>query len=395
MAARRRIAVVGGGIAGLTLGAALDPRLFEVTIHEATPDRDAVGSALGLWPAARRALTGLGVLESLETGSPGPGGLHHIGGRRIAGGGAPGLVMVRRPDLVRALGAALPPAVRRVTAEITDPASLDADLVVGADGVRSVVRGLVDPRAATRRQTDYVVLRGLTDSPPPPGAVGEYWGGGVLFGVVPVGEGSYWFSAHRSALGPEPLGVEAVLHEARARAESVGAARVVRDTLAAPQAKAASATRLWVAPPLRRYARGRYVVLGDAAHAMTPNLGRGACDAIVDAVTLARALTRGGPWARRSWQTRRVPLTQLARAGSGALMRLALDVPVGAPDGASAAWPATSAGLDYPVGPAATSEPAGPATSGGPARSATSAGPAGLAGSAGGPGEAPDQRAPR
>ena len=72
---------------------------------------------------------------------------------------------------------------------------------------------------------------------------------------------------------------------------------------------------------MRRYVRGRYAVIGDAAHAMTPNLGRGACEAIIDAVTLAAAMERGTV---ATWQARRVPLTQGYRVASGALMRLAL-----------------------------------------------------------------------
>ena len=48
--------------------------------------------------------------------------------------------------------------------------------------------------------------------------------------------------------------------------------------------------RIWTAPPLERYARDGVVLVGDAAHAMTPNLGRGACEALIDAVTLADLL---------------------------------------------------------------------------------------------------------
>lgn len=322
---RRRIAVVGGGIAGLALAAALDPRRFDVTIYEAAPQRSDLGAALGLWPAARRALRSIGALTGLAFGEEPPvGALHHIGGRRLVSARTPGLVMVPRPALLAALSAAVPESVRALPEAVTDPTALQADLVVGADGVRSVVRALVDPRAGGRRQTPYVALRGMSPGQPDPRHVGEYWGGGLLFGLVPVASGAYWFSSHRSVLGPEPLDPAQVA--AQACRLAVHAAPIVQETLSAVD-QHTLATRIWVAPPVRRYARGRYVVIGDAAHAMTPNLGRGACDAIVDAVTLARALNRGGAAARRVWQARRIPPTQATRLGSSALMRLALDAP--------------------------------------------------------------------
>ncbi|GAB97059.1 2-polyprenyl-6-methoxyphenol hydroxylase-like FAD-dependent oxidoreductase [Kineosphaera limosa] len=321
---RRRIAIVGGGIAGMTLAASLDPRLFEVTLYEAAPQRSGVGAALGLWPAAQRALRELGALEALPLPQAPPAGALHIGGRRLLSAAAPGLVMVQRPALLSALSAAVPSSVRLAQQEVRDPRVLDADLVVGADGVRSVVRPLVDPRAAARRETPYVALRGTQGAPPHSRDVGEYWRQGLLFGLVPVGAGAYWFTSHRSELGPEPLDPTQVATEAARLA--AGAPPVVRDTLARVD-QHTLATRIWVTPPLSRYTRERYIVIGDAAHASTPNLGRGACDAILDAATLARALTRGGASARRAWLARRVPPTQAARIASGGLMRLALNAP--------------------------------------------------------------------
>ncbi len=323
---RTRVSIVGGGIAGLSLAAALDPTRFDVTVHEAQPGRAATGAALGLWPSARRALGRLGVLDVVERsgGQVSGGYLHDLTGRPLLRAPDVGLLMVARPVLLDALRAALPSSTRLVTEEVLDPRDLDADLVIGADGVRSVVRGLVAPGAADRRATPWVALRGIRDGDVHSSEVGEYWGAGRLFGIVPLVDGrTYWFTAQPSVAGPEPLDPSAVLTEARLA--FAGAAPVIRrllreaglDTLA---------TRLWVAPPMYRYLRGRYAVIGDAAHAMAPNLGRGACDAIVDAVTLADALQGGRRSGSRlwGWQARRVPLTQAARLASGRLMRVAL-----------------------------------------------------------------------
>lgn len=318
---RQRVAIVGGGIAGLTLAAALDPKAFDVTLHEAQPERAGFGGPLGLWPSARRALESLGVMAELSPAVTHltQGSLHDIQGHTLLRARDAGLAMVPRPALLHALAAAVPASVRQVPGEVLDPADLEADLVVGCDGVRSRVRGLVQPSAADRVETPWIALRGTLPHPPEQVDVGEYWGPGQLFGLVPMRDDtSYWFSTHRSTLGPEPLDASTVIAEARAT--FAGAAPVIRRTFA-DAGPDTIATRLWVTPPMRRYVHDRYAVLGDAAHAMTPNLGRGACDAIVDAVTFARALRQDR---LMQWQARRVPPTQAARATSGLVMRFAL-----------------------------------------------------------------------
>ncbi|MGD8151324.1 FAD-dependent monooxygenase [Ornithinimicrobium sp. Y1694] len=326
----RRIAIVGGGIGGLTLAAALAQASgrgdgagrFEVVVHEAQPERASLGSPLGLWPDALRALERIGARGAVEAAGfrPGGGALRNLQGRARVSAGGVDLLMVGRPVLLAALRDAVPPEVRIVHEEVLDPEALDADLVIGADGVRSRVRGLVHPAAAQRRETPYVALRGSCGTVPKE-AVGEYWGPGVLFGLVPVGqERGYWFTSHRSDLRPEPLDVAAVLAQARERFR--GAAPIIGQVLRdAGGGAATTATRIWVTPPMPRYVRGRYAVIGDAAHAMTPNLGRGACAAIVDAVTLADAIRAGRP---RAWQLRRLPITQTERVASSVLMRVAL-----------------------------------------------------------------------
>lgn len=321
MSTPQRIAIVGAGIAGLTLAAALDPQRFQVTLHEAQPERSDLGAPLGLWPAARRTLTELGVGDRVLAGAgPTPAGaLRDLSGDLLARAGTVDVVMVPRPLLLRSLADAIPETTAHRTEAITDPDALDADLVVGADGVRSVVRGLVWPRGAERLRTPYVALRGVAPGAPAPDTIGEYWGPGRLFGIVPVAaESTYWFSTHRSELGPEPLDVGAVLGEAdRAFADAAPAIRA----LLAGAAPSTIATRLWVTPALPRYLKGRYVVIGDAAHGMLPNLGRGACDAIADAASLAASLNAGEDL--RLWQARRLPPTQAARAASNTLMRVA------------------------------------------------------------------------
>lgn len=320
----RSITIIGGGIGGLTLAAALDPNRFEVTLLEADPRRRQFGAGVGLWPAARRALQSLGVWRGLPDGtggSPATGTLHDIQGRPLTRLKGLDLHIVERPRLLSAIERAVPDSVEQVTGQVDDPAAVEGDLVIGADGVRSRVRPLVWPRGTERIETPYVALRGNA-SAADTHDLGEYWGPGLLFGLAPMSDGrAYWFSTHRSSLGPEPLDPDAVADEARA--EFTAAAPAVRRILdTAGRATGTNATRMWIAPPMPRYVKGRYVVIGDAAHASLPNLGRGACDAILDAVTLGRVLNNGGSLA--AWQARRLPFTQGARVTASGIMRMAL-----------------------------------------------------------------------
>lgn len=330
-----RISVVGGGIAGLALAALLDPTRFTVTVHEQQPDREGLGTALAMWPSAQRALRDIGAGHVL----PKPIRAAGLGLRTVDG--APLLVsssetdlpaLVGRTALLRALADAVPATVRRVEGRVTDPRELEADLVVGADGVHSVVRRATWGERTASRLTPYLVVRGLVG--PGRTTYGEHWGAGRLFGITPVpGGATNWFCAYRSDMGPRRIDVREALADARRR--FADASSPIRGVLADAAPDATLAQRLWVTPPLRSYARGRTVLIGDAAHAMTPNLGRGACESLVDAHVLARELNAGDPQdvsgSLRRYQARRVLPSQAVRLGSSALARVALTERLAAP----------------------------------------------------------------
>ncbi|WP_435200747.1 FAD-dependent monooxygenase [Janibacter sp. GS2] len=317
------VLVIGGSVAGLALAAALDPRRVRVTLVEERPDRAGGGTLLALWRGALTALDEVGVGEQVRAaGFP---------EEVVALRDARGRVLTRqrvhlqftpRAALIAALEAAVPDTVERQIRQVSDPrslaAELGADLVVGADGVRSVCRRAAFP-GADPVVTDWVALRGHL--PRPHEVTSEWWGPGGLFGVTPGPEGTAWFAAVRSDDRRPVVDRDEVLALAAARFRDWDP--YPGEVLTAAGGSA-DAQRILVAPPLRRIVGERLVLIGDAAHAMTPNLGRGANEAIRDAVVLARMIhrdgTKGGPPA---FERRRHLVGQGLRVTASLAMRTA------------------------------------------------------------------------
>ena len=169
-----------------------------------------------------------------------------------------------------------------------DPTPIAGDLLVGADGLHSVVRRHVLGDGPPRYAGE-TIFRGIADlALPRPEICRELFGAGRRAAYYELGGGRvYWW-----ATAPLPAGTEvpragrrAYLLEAFA-----GWAFDLPDVLAATPDDRILQNDIYDRPPARRWHRGRVVLLGDAAHPTTPNLGQGACMAIEDAVVLARAL---------------------------------------------------------------------------------------------------------
>jgi 2-polyprenyl-6-methoxyphenol hydroxylase-like FAD-dependent oxidoreductase len=233
-----------------------------------------------------------------------------------------GVIGVSRADLLKLLAAALPASVVRAYGPV---ASLPRPgLVAGADGVHSIVRRSVWGERTRASLTPYLALRGIIDGTVPPGASGEYWGRGQLFGIAPASRGrTYWYASYRSDLGPAGVDVDQALAITRARFSPHTDA--IDSVLMAAAPGQTLAQRVWTVPYPGSYQRDGAVLVGDAAHGMTPNLGRGACEALIDAATLADLLnTRPLPDALRSYNRRRLLRSQVLRVASSAMARLAL-----------------------------------------------------------------------
>jgi 2-polyprenyl-6-methoxyphenol hydroxylase-like FAD-dependent oxidoreductase len=309
------IGVAGGGPGGLTLAVALARRGLPVRVYERAPAVRAAGAGLTLQINAVRALATLGLDRAvIEAGEVLEHGrietaegelIQHLELGALAREFGQPSVGIRRQALAELLASALPPGTiqlgadvvgvvehaQHVEVELADGRRERCAALIGADGVHSRVRAHVAGEAAPR-YAGYTAWRALVprSDGEARGTALELWGRGLRFGVVPVGaDTTYWFATANTPEGQRD-GADP-LAELRARFAGFGA-RV--DALLA-RTPAASLLRNDIAelPPLARWATPRVAVLGDAAHAMTPNLGQGACQAIEDAVVLAAHLAEG------------------------------------------------------------------------------------------------------
>jgi 2-polyprenyl-6-methoxyphenol hydroxylase-like FAD-dependent oxidoreductase len=297
----RRVAiVVGAGIAGLAMAHGLTRLGYRVRILEREAELRTEGAGLSLWPNAVRAMRELRCEDVLLDCSCqiAEGATLKPSGKVIAS--APldlieqrygPLHTVHRGDLLEALvaHAGVPiefgAAVSCVDGTLLlGEEILSADLIVGADGIASTVREAVSP-GVEPRPAGYGAWRGIAPlGGVAPAGASETLGRGRRFGLVPLsGERTYWF---------------AVLEEDAATAELEGEFADWHEPIGTLLAATPPSRRFYLdladLPRLPRWHRGHTVLLGDAAHAMTPNLGQGAAQALIDVATLVREL-RSGP----------------------------------------------------------------------------------------------------
>ena len=336
----RGVVIIGGGIGGLCAAIALRQAGLEVAVYERAEAYRPVGAGLSLWSNAMRAFDALGLAGKVA----GAGAswretvMHRCDGQvlsrlavdvlcREVGQPTVGLlrselqqVLLRElgPDGVH-LGAACTGfhvEGEQVHVSFADGRQVTGSCLIGADGLHSVVRQRLFPEVRPKYsgRTSWRGVVEVASEVIPEGSQFEIYGPGARFGICHLGRSPagtwrmYWF-----LLVPAPEGgqdapgghQEAVLGHVRGWMEPVEA--LVRATAESNILR----TDIHYLEPLPRWGEGPVTLLGDSAHAMVTDMGQGACQAIEDAVVLAKLLREEPDRVRalRAYEARRRPRT--------------------------------------------------------------------------------------
>ena len=343
------IAIIGGGLAGLATAQALASFGLRADVFETAPALGEIGAAVGTSPQANKALQAIGLTRKIAGIADHFQGLYS---RNMQTGeflefrdpkeiearfGAPSYTF-HRADLIDALADGLDPATIHLGHRLTgieEPAdsvaltfangeTVEADIVIGADGVRSVIRQVLygDDSPEYTGQMAWRALLQASDVPPeclePNGRI-QWMGSGCHFiayyirhqelvNIVTQQDTGEWVAEGWSSAG-DPNEMRESFPNPEPRLATL--LNLVTDC---------SKWGLFTRPLTGNWGRGRIQLIGDAAHAMLPNLGQGACQAFEDAYILARWLAADGAdpvEAFRNFRHVRIPRVQ-------AIQRLAI-----------------------------------------------------------------------
>jgi 2-polyprenyl-6-methoxyphenol hydroxylase-like FAD-dependent oxidoreductase len=329
--------VVGAGVGGLGTALALRAMGMQVTVLEQAGELREAGAGLGL------ASNGVAVLDRLGLGAETR--RRSAVARRVLVRRRDGKVLsaveldeahamlgIHRAELQAVLVGALDRDAIRLAArvhkvgqtaerawvELATGERHEADVVVGADGIRSTVRSAVAGGLGPA-YAGYVGWRAVTTASEPSLAetMSESWGCGHRFGLVPLGNGRlYWFVSEAASEPEEPT-LRRPKHEFQKLV--AGWHEPIEAAVASTAEESIAGLGIYHVPRLKRWSAGRVTLVGDAAHAITPDVSQGASLALEDGYVLAAALgeTRDVAGALRGYEARRrkraLAIAQLSR----------------------------------------------------------------------------------
>lgn len=304
-----KIAIIGGGIAGLTFAIAMKKSGHQIQIFEKKPEFNELGAAISVFPNALRVYRELGILDDVLAVCGEMKDVYirtHKG--KILSKSSPTYdlpnVCTRRSELIKVLLKHVDGELKanhevtqiirqennRVYIQFNNGFTGTYDLVIGADGIHSKVRSHVigDGRPVFQ---GYNIWRGVCASDYQLGYASETLGKGQRVGIVPIGKGYYgwWATCNEEFMqDDQPEGTKEKLKRLFGDWHDPIPELIEKSDEIIKNS-------LIDRPPTRRWFSGNCVLIGDAAHPTTPNLGQGGCTAIEGAYILARCIGMFGP----------------------------------------------------------------------------------------------------
>lgn len=308
-----KVIIIGAGIAGLTTAIALSRRGLSFELYERAERLTEIGAGISLWANALDALNRLSIPIQDISQPLSRTELRLDQGRRVSGqfqadqlsqlvSYSPPLAMVHRAELVELLVQHVASENLHFNCELTEVdqtggqvevrfrngARASGDLLIAADGIKSIVRDHIQG-IQTPRYSGYTCYRGVSPRPAliDPGYMGEWWGRGLRFGITTLPRDRiYWFATRNASRGEQHT------HLARdVRQLFANWADPIQEILATTPDDGFLHNDIVDRSPHPKQCAGRLILIGDAAHATTPNLGQGGCMAIEDSLGIARTLS--------------------------------------------------------------------------------------------------------
>ena len=310
------ITIIGAGMAGLTTGIALKKFGHQVTIYEQAEQILPVGAAISLWSNGVKCLNYLGLTEQVEKLGGKMDNLAYIDGLT-------GDVMTQFSlyPLIEEVGQRPYPVSRaelqnmlmdefgredihlakkmisfveegeRVKIQFADGSEIESDLLVGADGTHSITRAYVLGEQVERRYAGYVNWNGLVDVSEDYAAADQWTtfvGEGKRVSLMPVANNRFYFFFDV----PLAVGLENDRSQYKALFKQYfkGWCEPVQKLIDAVDVQKTNRVEIHDIEPFANFYKGRVVIVGDAAHSTTPDIGQGGCQAMEDAIYLARSL---------------------------------------------------------------------------------------------------------
>lgn len=325
----QKFTIIGGGIAGLTTAIALNKIGIKATIMEAAPEFKPVGAGITLAYNAMKAFRHLNIIEDITTAA------NPLSAFEIFDEHGKTIIQpeidyseksiiyaIHRAELHKVLLSHLQDhsiltgtrmigfekQAGRFLLSFDDGSTHSTDILIGADGIHSSIRNQALPDSKIR-YAGYTCWRGITENTFGTQKATETWGSNGRFGVVPLANDQiYWFSCKKAPSGDEQMssfGPKEIYRIFKEYHEPIG--KIIDDT---PEEHIIW-NDIYDLKPIRHFAFGNLVLIGDAAHATTPNMGQGACQAIEDAVVLAECLknTSSADKAFRKFERKRIKRT--------------------------------------------------------------------------------------
>lgn len=314
-----KVIIIGAGIGGTSAGIALKRLGHDVVIYDQMRENKPVGAALSLWSNGVKVLNWLGVGDEVAALGGDMADMVYVDGHTgetlcdfslapVTAQSGQKPYPVARADLQALLmerfgrdGIHLGKKMTHladdgttVTATFADGTTDTADMLIGADGARSIVRAYVQPDDAPAIEREYSGYTNYNGLVPVSETIGRatawttYVAEGKRAAVMPVAGGRFyfWFDV------PQPAGLPYDRADGTAplRAAFDGWAPGVQELLAAiDPATSLNRVEIWDITPFDTWTKGRVAILGDAAHNTAPDIGQGACSALEDAFALGIA----------------------------------------------------------------------------------------------------------